>query len=86
MAPPAATLFSGSCIQGGKPLGAWIAPQPKLQILALERSISPYGLLFELPDLPNVIDLGAGKTGIIADITGPGDSTPGLWEYQGGST
>ncbi len=65
-------------------MGAWIAPQPKLHILALERITSPYGFLYELPNLLNVIDLGAGKTGIIGNTTGPGDSTLGLWEYQDG--
>ncbi len=65
-------------------IGAWIAPQPNLHIAALEKITSPYGFLFELPELLNVIDLGGGKTGIIANITGPGDSTLGLWEYQDG--
>jgi hypothetical protein len=66
-------------------MGAWIAPAPELRILALEEITSTYGFLDELPDLLNVVDLGAGRTGIIANITGPGDSTLGLWEYRDGA-
>jgi hypothetical protein len=66
-------------------LGAWIAPGPEPRILAVEEITSPYGFLYELPDLLNVVDLGGGNTGIIANITGPGDSTLGLWEYHDGA-
>ena len=66
-------------------LGAWLAPQPVLQILAVEKITSPYGFLYELPNLLNVVDLGAGRTGIIADISGPGDTALGLWQYQEGA-
>jgi hypothetical protein len=66
-------------------MGAWIAPGPVLHILALEEPTSPYGFLYELPMLLNVVDLGGGKTGIIADISGSGDSTLGLWEYRDGA-
>ncbi len=66
-------------------MGAWIAPKPTLHILALERITSPYGFVDELPNLLNVIDLGCGRTGIIANVTGPGDSTLGLWEYRDGA-
>ncbi len=72
---------------GGLPafaVGAWIMPQPELRILAVEKITSPYGFLDELPTLLNVVDLGAGGTGIIVNITGPGDGTLGLWEYQDG--
>jgi hypothetical protein len=72
---------------GGAPvlaMGAWIAPHPKLHIAAVEGITSPYGFPDDLPNLLNVIDLGAGKTGIIANITGPGDNTLGLWEYRDG--
>ena len=65
--------------------GAWIAPGPVLHIMAVEQPTSPYGFLYELPTLLNVIDLGDGTTGIIADISGPGDSALGLWEYRDGA-
>ncbi len=65
-------------------LAAWIVPHPKLHIAAVEGITSPYDFPDDLPNLLNVIDLGGGKTGIIADITGPGDNTLGLWEYQDG--
>jgi len=73
---------------GGPPIlaiGAWIGPQPELKILALERITSPYGFLDELPQLLNVIDLGGGRTGIIANISEPGDSRLALWEYHDGA-
>jgi hypothetical protein len=73
---------------GGRPafaLGAWIMPQPELRILAVEKITSPYGFLDELPTLLNVVDLGAGGTGIIVNITGDGDGTLGLWEYEDGA-
>jgi hypothetical protein len=66
-------------------LAAWMAPQPKLHILAVEKITSPYGFLDELPDLLNVVDLGDGRTGIIVNISGSGDSTLGLWEYKEGA-
>jgi hypothetical protein len=66
-------------------LGAWIAPQPELHLLAVEEITSPYGFPDELPDLLNVVDLGAGSTGIIVNISGAGDSTLGLWEYRDGA-
>ncbi|HTU47956.1 MAG TPA: hypothetical protein VMF91_23055 [Bryobacteraceae bacterium] len=72
---------------GGIPvlaMGAWIAPHPNLHIVAIERITSPYAFPDDVPSLLNVIDLGGGETGIIADITGPGDNTLGLWEYQDG--
>jgi hypothetical protein len=73
---------------GGPPvfaLGAWIAPAPTLHILATEEITSPYGFAYELPNLRNVVDLGDGCTGIIADFTGPGEGTLGLWEYRDGA-
>jgi hypothetical protein len=66
-------------------MGAWIAPSPVLHILALEEPTSPYGFLYELPTVLNVVDLGGGNTGIIADISGSGDSRLGLWEYRDGA-
>jgi hypothetical protein len=66
-------------------MAAWIAPSPILRILALEQPTSPYGFLYELPNLLNVVDLGEGRTGIIVDVSGPGDSTLGLFEYRDGS-
>jgi hypothetical protein len=66
-------------------LGAWIAPAPELRILAVEEITSPYGFVDELPDLLNVVDLGGGRTGIIVNIFGPGDSKLGLWEYRDGA-
>jgi hypothetical protein len=65
-------------------MGAWIAPQGGLHILAVEPITSPYGFTDELPNLLNVVDLGEGKTGIIVSITGPGEDTVGLWEYRDG--
>ncbi len=66
-------------------VGAWIAPQPALHILALEKITSPYGFLDELPTLLNVVDLGGGNTGIIANISEPDGNTLGLWEYRDGA-
>ena len=65
-------------------MGAWIAPQGGLHILAVEPITSPYGFTDELPNLLNVVDLGEGSTGIIVSITGPGEDTLGLWEYHDG--
>jgi len=73
---------------GGPPafaLGAWIAPTPTLHILATEEITSPYGFVYELPNLLNVVDLGDGRTGIIANIIGPGEGILGLWEYRDGA-
>jgi len=74
--------------RGGLPvyaLGAWISPQPDLRILAVEEITSPYGFLDELPNLLNVVDLGEGRTGIIVNVSGPGDSTLALLEYRDGA-
>ena len=56
-------------------LAAWITPTPTLQILAIETG---------LPDLLNVVDLGAGRTGIILHLS-YGESTKlELAEYRDG--
>ena len=50
--------------QGTYALAAWMTPLPTLHILAVEKRTTGYGDL-GLPDLLNVVDLGAGRTGII---------------------
>jgi hypothetical protein len=74
---------------GGAPefaYSAWIATEPQLRILATEELTSPEdGFPYELPILLNVVDLGAGSTGIIMNIPGTDDDTLGLWEYKDGA-
>ncbi len=66
-------------------LGAWIASSPTLHILAMEERTSPYaGLGSVLPSLINVVDLGDGKIGIIAETNGLDDHSLDLVEYREG--
>lgn len=61
-------------------LGAWLAPEPTLHILAVEKGDSDV----YLPTILNVADLGGGKTGIILS-TGTEDSNATvLVEYRDG--
>jgi hypothetical protein len=48
-------------------LAAWISPLPTLHILAVEQRTTGNDDL-GLPDLHNVVDLGAGRTGIIIEV------------------
>jgi hypothetical protein len=65
---------------------AWLVADPDFRILASEDVTSPDdGFLYELPNLLNVVDLGAGRTGIILNIPGPYKDTLGLWEYRDGA-
>jgi hypothetical protein len=51
-------------------LAAWITPLPTLRILAVEKRTSAgYAIDDGLPDLLNVVDLGAGSTGIIVHVS-----------------
>ena len=65
-------------------LAAWISPLPTLHVLAVEKRTSPYGDL-GLPDLLNVVDLGAGRTGIIVRIEGLDSRDLKLAEYRDGA-
>jgi len=67
-------------------LGAWIAPLPTLRILAVEKRTSPYASADGgLPELLNVVDLGAGRTGVIVHLS-HGDSVElDLAEYRDGA-
>lgn len=66
-------------------LGAWVTPSPSLHILALEDRTSPYeGLGSVLPTLLNVVHLGGGRTGIIAEISGLDSHSLELVEYRDG--
>ncbi len=51
----------------GKVLGAWISLSPTLRILAVEDALPSFNRPpeYQLPELRNVVDLGAGRTGII---------------------
>jgi hypothetical protein len=66
-------------------LAAWITPLPTLRVLAVEKRASAgYAIADGLPDLLNVVDLGAGRTGIIIHVS-HGDSTElDLAEYRDG--
>lgn len=66
-------------------LAAWIAPLPTLRILAVERRTSAgYGIEDGLPHLLNVVDLGAGRTGIIFQISYGESIALDLAEYRDG--
>jgi hypothetical protein len=66
-------------------LGAWITPLPTLRILAVERRTSEgYGSADGLPDLLNVVDLGAGRTGIIIQVSAGESLELNLSEYRDG--
>lgn len=68
-------------------LAAWIAPRPTLRILAVEKRTSPYdGIESGLPDLRNVVDLGAGRTGMIFGISGLDSTDLRLVEYRDGAS
>jgi hypothetical protein len=67
-------------------LAAWVAAQPTLRILAVEKRTSPYGgIASGLPDLLNVVDLGDGRTGIIINTTGLDSTELRLAEYRDGA-
>jgi hypothetical protein len=66
-------------------LAAWITPLPNLQILAVEKRTSAgYGIADGLPDLLNVVDLGAGRTGIIVHVSHGESIELDLSEYRDG--
>lgn len=61
-------------------LAAWIAPVPKLHVVAVESKVG-----FEyLPDLLNVIDLGGGNTAIVIEQHGDDSGSLSLVEYHDG--
>ena len=67
----------------GKPvyaLAAWIAPLPKLHILAADTFIVSDG--GEPPKLLNVLDLGGGRTGIIVQLIGGDSGAVNLLQYR----
>ncbi len=70
--------------QSAYALAAWMSPQPKLHILAVETQTSQYGFAYELPVLHNVFDLGGGKTGIIISSAGEDSTWLMLLEYRDG--
>jgi len=66
-------------------LACWVAPEPKLHIMAEQKYTSPYaGLDNALPTLLNVIDLGQGKTGIIVSFSWEDSAATELLEYVDG--
>jgi hypothetical protein len=71
--------------QYGDALGAWISPEPTLHILAVEEQTSGGGFDVALPRLLNVVDLGAGRTSMIIDISGEESSGLVLMEYRDGA-
>jgi hypothetical protein len=60
-------------------LAAWIAPSPKLHVLAADTIVTDGG---EPPKLLNVVDLGGGKTGIIVELIGGDSGAVNLLEYR----
>ena len=66
-------------------IGAWISPVPAIHIMAGEPRTSPYGD-FGLPEPLNVVDLGAGRTGIIVDVEGLDSRELNLFEYRDGAS
>ncbi len=82
-----ATWKSGreTALQHPYALGAWMAPRPKLHILAEEKRTTGYGD-FGVPDLLNVVDLGNGRTGIIVDAPGDDSFELELIQYRDGGT
>jgi hypothetical protein len=66
-------------------LAAWITPLPTLRILAVEKRTSAgYAIDDGLPDLLNVVDLGAGSTGIIVHVSYGESIELDLAEYRDG--
>jgi hypothetical protein len=75
---------------GGAPtqvLGAWLAPNPTLHILAVEEPMPTIATgPGALPELLNVIDLGAGKVGVIVHFVYGESVQLELAEYRDGAT
>jgi hypothetical protein len=68
-------------------LAAWMTTAPTLHIIAIERRTSPYsGINANLPVLLNVVDLGAGRTGLIAHTSGLDSVALTLVEYRDGAS
>jgi hypothetical protein len=66
-------------------LAAWVTTLPTLHILTVEKRTSPYdGIDYGLPNLPNVVGLGDGRTGIIVNIKGLDSTQLDLKEYRDG--
>jgi len=66
-------------------MAAWVVAEPKLSIVAVQESTSPYdGLDTLLPKLLNAVDLGGGRTGIILSISGEDGTSTRLLEYRDG--
>ena len=65
-------------------LAAWMTPLPTLQILAVQKLFSPWGIGAG-PDLLNVVDLGGGRTGIIVNVAGLDSTDIRLLEYRDGA-
>ena len=66
-------------------LAAWITPLPSLRILAVEKRTSAgYAIADGLPELLNVVDLDAGRTGIIVRVSGGDSIALDLAEYRDG--
>jgi hypothetical protein len=64
-------------------LAAWMTPLPTLHVLAVEKRTTGYGD-FGVPDLLNVVDLAAGRTGIIVHIGYDARIKLDLAEYRDG--
>ena len=64
-------------------VGAWLAPQPTLHILALEPRT--FGYESDEPTLLNVLDLGGGRAGMIVSIASGESIETGLFEYRDGT-
>jgi hypothetical protein len=64
-------------------LAAWMAPRPKLRILAEEKRTSGYGD-FGIPELLSVVDLGDGGTGVIVNVPGDDSYEMKLSQYRDG--
>jgi len=66
-------------------LSGWISPSPKLHILAVEERESGYNGLGTLPELCQVVDLEAGRTGIIVSRSYDDGASTVLMEYVDGA-
>ena len=64
-------------------LAAWLTTKPTLKLLAVETCLCEVDTP-QLPRLLNVVDLGRGRTGVIAEIKGQYLWEFGLYEYRDG--
>lgn len=69
-------------------LGVWVDPKPEPHVTAVEERTSGNGGGIEgsLPEIKNVVSLGAGKTGMIVEIDGDDSTEIDLTEYRDGAS